>query len=404
MGQDDLQPSLFEVPPDWAEHWQGMPQFEQKNLMPWQTVKIHFRNRDDRLWFETLLGQRMTDETKYLWFPPEEIEQIPRPLISNIPQTHTQYPLYIISKGRWDSRLTSKSLERLAIPYSIVIEPQEYEMYAAVIDKARILTLPFSNLGQGSIPARNWVWEHASTLGYAAHWIIDDNIDGFARLQNNKKKNVYDENPFYYAEKLFDLYTNIGLLGFNYRGFAKARQKIPAFYLNTRIYSCILVNHHILHRWRGRYNEDTDLSLRVLKDGWCTVLLNAFLINKAVTMSLAGGNTDELYKDDGRLLMAQSLQAQHPDVVTITEKWGRAQHQVNYKPFRRNKLRPKRCAQDTPPCREPETAREYTQGQSASLPSDDTHASHTGCPAWCSAQTLCALCRWVMPSPIEEEP
>ena len=69
-----------------------------------------------------------------------------------------KYPIYVISKGRWDSRLTSKALERMKVPYHIVVEPQEYDNYASVIDKQKILTLPFKNLGQGSIPARNWVW------------------------------------------------------------------------------------------------------------------------------------------------------------------------------------------------------------------------------------------------------
>jgi hypothetical protein len=55
-------------------------------------------------------------------------------------------------------------------------------------------------------------------------------------------------------------------------------------------------------------------------------------------MTMKGGNTDELYQGDGRLKMAQSLYEQHPDVVTITEKWGRPQHHVNYKIFRNNKL------------------------------------------------------------------
>jgi hypothetical protein len=36
--------------------------------------------------------------------------------------------------------------------------------------------------------------------------------------------------------------------------------------------------------------------------------------------------------------MAQSLQRQHPDVVKITRKWGRWQHQVDYRPFKKNRL------------------------------------------------------------------
>lgn len=90
------------------------------------------------------------------------------------------------------------------------------------------------------------------------------------------------------------------------------------------------------------YNEDTDLSLRVLKSGRCTILFNAFLANKTATMTLKGGNTDELYKQnkefDGRLEMARSLERQHPDVVKVTRKWGRWQHHVDYRPFRGNRL------------------------------------------------------------------
>lgn len=32
---------------------------------------------------------------------------------------------------------------------------------------------------------------------------------------------------------------------------------------------------------------------------------------------------------------------QHPDIVSITEKWGRPQHHVDYHIFRRNRLVPK---------------------------------------------------------------
>ena len=112
----------------------------------------------------------------------------------------------------------------------------------------------------------------------------------------------------------------------------------PPYYLNTRVYSCILIDNTIQHRWRGRYNEDTDLCIRVLKDGYCTILFNAFLQEKAGTMTLKGGNTDELYADDGRLKMAKSLQEQHPDICTITWKFGRWQHQVDYTVFAKNKL------------------------------------------------------------------
>ena len=251
------------------------------------------------------------------------------------------YPVYIISKGRWESRLTSKALEKMGVPYHIVIEPQEYDNYAAVIDPAKILVLPFSNLGLGGIPARNWVWEHSINIGAERHWILDDNIDLFLRLNNNIKTPVYSGATFRACEEFTDRFENVAISGMNYFMFASRKSKVKQFTLNTRVYSCILIKNNIPYRWRGRYNEDTDLSLRVLKDGWCTILFNAFLARKARTMTMKGGNTESLYKldgVDGRLLMAQSLQQQHPDVTQIKRRWGRWQHVVNYKPFKKNRL------------------------------------------------------------------
>ena len=252
-----------------------------------------------------------------------------------------RYPVYIVSKGRWESRLTSKALEKMKVPYHIVIEPQEYDKYAAVIDPSKILVLPFSNLGQGSIPARNWIWEHSISLGYQRHWILDDNIRYFCYLNNNVPYRALTGSIFYIAEEFVDRYENIALAGFQYEMFALRKRKMNHFTLNTRIYSCILIKNDIPYRWRGKYNEDTDLSLRVLKDGWCTVLFYVFIAKKIATMRMKGGNTEELYKlkdADGRYLMAKSLQEQHPDVTEIKWKWGRWQHSVNYEPFKTNKL------------------------------------------------------------------
>jgi len=229
----------------------------------------------------------------------------------------------------------------MGVPYHIVIEPQEYDNYATAIDPKQILVLPFSNLGQGSIPARNWVWEHSIQGGAKRHWILDDNLLWFARLHDNKKIRVSSGTCFYITEDFVERYENIAIAGLQYEMFLPALQKQKPYLLNTRIYSCLLIKNDIPYCWRGRYNEDTDLSLRVLKDGWCTFLMQLFMCKKMTTLKMKGGNTESLYKldgIDGRLLMAQSLQHQHPDVVKITRKWGRWQHQVDYRPFKKNRL------------------------------------------------------------------
>jgi hypothetical protein len=250
------------------------------------------------------------------------------------------YPVYIPSKGRYESRLTAKALESMNVPYHIVIEEQEYDNYAAVIDPKKILVLPFSN--RGLIASRCWIMEHSMEQGFKRHWQIDDNIAWFARLHQNKKIRLDNGVCFKVVEDFVDRYENIAYAGLQYEMFVPAIKKWPPFLLNTRIYSCTLVNNSIPYRWRSIYNDDTDVSLMALKDGWCTFLIQAFVAKKMATMTIKGGNTEALYKlnngQDGRLLMAQALQRLHPDVVTITRKWGRWQHQVDYRPFKANKL------------------------------------------------------------------
>lgn len=333
------QPTLFDMEPAWREYWDdSMPEFEQANQQPKSTINVQFKTDADRRAFLTLLGEDPARQ-KSIWYPKVNYLKMSQATPPGIRVGVNRYPIYVISKGRWDSRQTSRALEKLGIDYKIVVEPQEHEQYVKHIAPEKILTLPFSNLGQGSIPARNWVWEHALGTGARRHWILDDNLEGFYRLNQNIKAKVIDHNPFTPAETLADRYENVALAGLQYEMFVPRRSPMPAFRLNTRIYSCILILNSLPHRWRGRYNEDTDLSIRVLKDKWCTILLNAYSCNKAPTMTMGGGNTDELYAGNGRLKMAESLVAQHPDIVRVTQKWGRPQHHVDYSVFRFNKLK-----------------------------------------------------------------
>lgn len=250
-----------------------------------------------------------------------------------------RYPVYIVSKGRWRNNLTARTLTKMGVPYRVVVEPQEAEQYAAALSPDKVLVLPFSNLGQGSIPARNWIWGHAASEGWARHWILDDNIEDFNRLNRNMKPPVRTGAIFVAAEDFVERYTNVGLAGFNYYSFCKTSDAVPAYYLNTRIYSCILIDNALPFRWRGRYNEDTDLSLRVLKSGLCTILFNAFLAGKVTTMRMKGGNTDAVYADtDNRREFAESLVEQHPDVAKVVWRFNRWHHHVDYRPFKGNKL------------------------------------------------------------------
>lgn len=227
-------------------------------------------------------------------------------------------------------------------PFKIVVEPKEYENYAKYISKDKIIVCPenFSELGFGSTPVRNFVWEHSINNKDEFHWILDDNIESFERFNNNLKIKCETPTPFRVIEDFVLRYENIAMAGMNYAIFCPAGEARQPIRFNERIYSCILIRNDINYRWRGRYNEDTDLSLRVLKDGWGTVLFNSFLIGKRATMTQRGGNTDTIYNTgDKRRAFAESLQKQHPDIVKVVWRFNRWHHLVNYKPFAKNKLR-----------------------------------------------------------------
>jgi hypothetical protein len=262
-----------------------------------------------------------------------------------------KYPIYIVSKGRWETRLTSKALDRINVPYYIVVEAHERDQYAAVIEPSRVLVLPESYLqsydtcdevgearGKGPGAARNFCWDHSMSLGHARHWVMDDNIASFNRLNRNLMVKVTSGTIFRAAEDFADRYENVAIAGFNYDFFAKAKEPLPAFVMNTRIYSCLLIWNGLSIRWRGRYNEDTDLSLRVLKAGMCTVQFNAFLQEKATTQTMKGGNTDEFYAKEGTLPKSQMIERLHPDVAEVVWRFNRWHHHVDYTSFKRNPL------------------------------------------------------------------
>jgi len=262
------------------------------------------------------------------------------------------YPIYIVSKGRWESRLTSKALERMNVPYFIIIEEQEYDQYASFIDPQKILILPrhylenydtFDDLGftkgKGPGSARNFAWDHSISINAPWHWVMDDNIASFQRLNRNLMVKVTNGAIFKASEDFVNRYENLAIAGFNYDFFCQSKEKHPPFILNTRIYSCLLIRNDIPYRWRGRYNEDTDLSLRALKDGWCTVQFNAFIQEKAQTQTMKGGNSDEFYFKEGTMPKSQMLADMHPDVAKVVWKFNRWHHHVDYRAFKKNRLR-----------------------------------------------------------------
>lgn len=57
---------------DYEAEWEGMPEFEQEDLTGFRAIHIHFQDQAGVDRFAELIGQKITDKTRALWYPPVE--------------------------------------------------------------------------------------------------------------------------------------------------------------------------------------------------------------------------------------------------------------------------------------------------------------------------------------------
>lgn len=245
-----------------------------------------------------------------------------------------KYPVYIVSKGRWENPMTANLFINDGIDFQILVEPQEYDNYCKSLGDKYVTKLPFANLGVGSYPARNYAWEDSIKNGFDRHWVFDDNIRLFRRAHKGNRIVCNGKKAIKALEEFTDRYENVGITGFNYSTFVTQSTKKP-FWLNVHAYSAMLMKNNMPYRWRLKYNEDVDLCLQVLDNGLCTLLFNAFCVDKtSTTAKMKGGNQDELYLGNAfekKVLKARSLEEIWPQYAETKIVWNRPHHYVNWR-------------------------------------------------------------------------
>jgi hypothetical protein len=141
---------------NWQDHWHGMPKFEQTDQTSWGKLRVllandkqlhvHFRNDEDLQSFEQLvassileqtndslrlgidvkclgdlIGQKLSERTPSCWFPKKEPNRYADKRWVTDSPVNPKYPVYIISKGRWNTPLTARALTRMGVPFKIVV-------------------------------------------------------------------------------------------------------------------------------------------------------------------------------------------------------------------------------------------------------------------------------------------
>lgn len=272
-----------------------------------------------------------------------------------------KYPIFIISKGRYKTRLTATYLDRIKVPYKMVVEESELELYKSHGQNPEtLLVMPDAWKREqiekgygGGIPVRNFVHHYARyVLNSGRHWLLDDNIRDYARFYNSKRIKCYSKAVFTAVEDYVDRFTNLHYIGHNYQSFVIHEFERPVAF-NVKCYSSLLIHNELndylgcSDLWRGVYNEDVDLTLRSLKAGFPTMNSNIFCAHKMPTMTNKGGNTSTIYAvPDAHKLKVESLIKQHPDCVEAKERFvgkktRRIHHVVNYRPWKHLKPIPK---------------------------------------------------------------
>lgn len=363
------------------DYWVGMPEFIQIKQKPFAEVKalidndyiiVRFENISyfndfislgayfdgknfifrSREQLANLSSQKITEKTKSIWFPFRSHWGGVKHKYKSSLEIKNRYPVYIVSKNRWSNGLTTKALFEMGVSHYIVVEKDQYHEYASVKNEfAEIIVLPDCYLddyetcddlaeskSKGPGAARNFCIDHSLSNGFRRHWVMDDNIDAFHYLNRNEKLEVECAATLAACEDFTERFSNVPLSGMNYYSFCKKTDSVPPFVANTRIYSCLLLDNKSGYRWRARYNEDTDLSLRILKDGLCTIQFNAFLCGKVTTQRMSGGNTKEFYSNEGTLPKSKMIEMLHPDCARVVWKFNRWHHHVDYSRFKENKL------------------------------------------------------------------
>ena len=260
------------------------------------------------------------------------------------------FPVYVISKGRWRHATTPILLAQMGIPFHMIVEHDEYENYAGLFGAERLDVLPdiYTINYQmdlavvpgvtGPGPARNYVRDLASNRDAEYYWCLDDNITDFLYVRDNRRVRAGDGTWFRIMEDFATQFANLALVGPQYRtAYSAKTMNNPPLAVNSNVRSCNLMKTGIPYVYQQQYDEDVDLTLRLLKVGWCTARFNFLLINKPPSQTTPGGNTEQLYRGREQERAEHLLRA-HPDLVTLYKRGDRTHARVAWGRHKNNRL------------------------------------------------------------------
>ena len=146
---------MTDVNAKWKEHWVDMPEYVQEDNHRFVQYICIFVQKNI---IKTLLNVLVKNLQKKQMLSGPKLDITKNRYLRWVDDGFTfplRHPMYIVSKGRADSMITSRSLSRMKIPHYIVVEPQDMQDYDKALDTfdireyVTLLEAPFSNHGDG---------------------------------------------------------------------------------------------------------------------------------------------------------------------------------------------------------------------------------------------------------------
>ncbi len=220
---------------------------------------------------------------------------------------------------------------------TLVVEPQDQERYRVRFPSSDVLVLQGND--QGLPFVRNFILDHARSIGCDWFWMIDDDVTWFSEVQGNKCVKAKSGQVLGMASDLIQRSSSVAQVALEYQQFAwSAGGRVTENgYCDVVVAINAKRTKTIRYRDSVALKEDRDFTLQVLASGWNTNRLTRFAFACPKNGSNRGG-LSPLYAINGREEQAsrEMVKLWGSEVCQFNRKSdGRPDVKINWKFFKR---------------------------------------------------------------------
>ena len=236
------------------------------------------------------------------------------------------FPIYIPSKGRHDLPITAALLRAEGIPFHVVVDPCERNLYSKTFSAAEILAVQFN--GRGLPAARTWIKRHSQSSGERWHWQLEDDISQFYyRPASKGLAKISAQDCLSQIERRVAVYKNIAAASPDHNSWPP-KPEVP-IKVNRCCHHAVLINNENKIAWRQFLFEDLDYSLQALRAGFCTLLFCHLRFASVAPRKHGGGQTPRYGDNDKLFLHMGKIAKEWPPITATRLPDGRPQLRLN---------------------------------------------------------------------------